>query len=251
MVDPCESAKLPFCRFYVLWLINQLDLLRSTSAILQHFPTNFRQLTAPIRALIVPLMTEGSHQVPKQVRAVAIDLFASLHLTAGKAQIPQGWAADMRGALLGLRQAFEAASVDGWLQSERLPVSLSVEDRELTDLAGSPDLAASAKYPSDPASRLPIAFDHLEGWCEVIIAFLRYVFVSHLTRCCMLTSIRRTSSRAVPVPIGQITQVALRCLDLTQDTPVSYPRAMYADEEGAELSGRRIYLATTSCCSHR
>lgn len=56
--------------------------------------------------------------VPHEIRKLAAEVYAALHLTSGKAQSSQAWAADMREALGGLHECMRAAGADAWEEGE-------------------------------------------------------------------------------------------------------------------------------------
>ncbi|KAK8846849.1 hypothetical protein IAR55_005937 [Kwoniella newhampshirensis] len=159
-----------------------LHLLETIKAILAHSPANFRPSIPTLKPnllnLILRLPTPSRpihHTVPFEIRQIAAELVASLHLTAGKAQSPASWGSEMKEALGGVGRALGGIVGDAW---EEEPVRINPPVAP----SGLPDL------PLDPITRLPISLDWLEGYVEVIRSLLRF-----------------PTGRPVPVPIAQIT----------------------------------------------
>ncbi|WRT64888.1 uncharacterized protein IL334_001824 [Kwoniella shivajii] len=176
-----------------------LDLLSTLRVLLLHSPAAFRPLLPTLKpslynlVLQIPTPSRPYPSTPSEIRRLASDLIASLHVTAGKAQSPQSWGIEIKEDLGGFGRAMSAITVDAW---EEEPVKAQ------------PPTASSAlpELPIDPMSRLPVALDWIEGFSEAILALLRF-----------------PTARPVPVPMAQIVSAGLRCVSLTLDTPtVSY-----------------------------
>ncbi|KAI9635362.1 uncharacterized protein MKK02DRAFT_44049 [Dioszegia hungarica] len=154
------------------------DLLQTTRLILVHAPAAFRPAVNTLRALLLPLIVYQSSSVHSDIRDSAISLLTILYHTQGKAQVAQGWRAEMGDGLLGVGACLDAIVADGWQG-----------DARAAQTALPPGLAP---FPADTPSRLPVA---------------------------LIKPPSQTTSRPVPVPIAHIVRLAIRCLDLTLDTP--------------------------------
>lgn len=100
-------------------------------------PASFRPAVPSLRVHLLALLLQlpvispdaGSSQapavsvsVPHEIRTLAAEVYAALHLTSGKAQSSQAWAADMREALGGLHECIRAVGADAWEEGEWFPV---------------------------------------------------------------------------------------------------------------------------------
>lgn len=128
---------------------------------------------------------------PENVRFAAAQTLAVVHMAAGKASAPTGWGSDMRDALGGLAASLSAMTVDAW-------------EEEPPRANPPPPPASLPAFPVDPADRVAATLAAVEGYTEMALAML-----------CT------TSARPVPIPLAQIVSAALRCLNLTFDTPVA------------------------------
>ena len=99
-------------------LKGQHDLLRTTRLILVHAPAAFRPAVNTLRALLLPLIVYQSSSVHSDIRDSAISLLTILYHTQGKAQVAQGWRAEMGDGLLGVGACLDAIVADGWQGGE-------------------------------------------------------------------------------------------------------------------------------------
>lgn len=176
----------------------QLDILDSIQSLLLHSPANFRPSTATLKPilltllLLIPTSTSPKPSIPSEICIASAKLLACCHVTAGKAQSPMSWAADMKDLLGGIGKAAAGITADAW---EADPVAVN-----------SPPSPNTPELPIDPLQRVPVALDWLEGLTEAVLEMLRF-----------------PTSRPVQVPVAGIVSAGLRFLSLTLDTPtVSY-----------------------------
>ncbi|XAO27914.1 hypothetical protein I312_106778 [Cryptococcus bacillisporus CA1280] len=175
-----------------------LDILDSIQSLLLHSPANFRPSTATLKPilltllLLIPTSTSPKLSIPSEIRIASAKLLACCHVTAGKAQSPMSWAADMKDLLGGIGKAAAGITADAW---EADPVAVN-----------SPPSPNTPELPIDPLQRVPVALDWLEGLTEAVLEMLRF-----------------PTGRPVQVPVAGIVSAGLRFLSLTLDTPtVSY-----------------------------
>lgn len=175
-----------------------LDILNSIQFILLHSPANFRPSTATLKpillalALLIPTPTSPNPSIPAEIRTASAKLLACCHVTAGKAQSPASWAADMKDLLGGIGKAAVGITTDAW---EADPVAVNP-----------PPSPNTPELPIDPLQRVPVSLDWLEGLTEAVLEMLRF-----------------PTNRPVQVPVAGIVSAGLRFLSLTLDTPtVSY-----------------------------
>ncbi|KAK4684195.1 hypothetical protein P7C73_g6003, partial [Tremellales sp. Uapishka_1] len=165
-----------------------LSTLQALLILIPHSPAPFRPLIQSLKPHLVQIIL-GLVATPREVRDEATDVLACLHLTLGKAASGQGWGNDMKEALAGVGGAISGICGDGFQED---PIRVQPP----------PLVSSHPLLPQDPAVRLPLAVDFLEGWTELALALLRF-----------------PTSRPVPVPIAQLVSAGLRCLSLTLDTP--------------------------------
>ena len=186
--------------------------MNDTREILQSSPAPFRPVVPSLRPLLQSIILNTPYSPalsstpssanqattlnsPLTVKVTAADLLASLHLTSGKAQASQAWAADMSFALGSIDHAMEGIIREGWLEvSQRFPSP-----------QGAPPVGLPA-LPLDTSARLNAALDIQEGGVEILLGLLR-------------GSSRRPVP--VPVPLSSIVHSSLRMLNLTLETPVA------------------------------
>ncbi|KGB80224.3 hypothetical protein CNBG_6062 [Cryptococcus deuterogattii R265] len=175
-----------------------LDILHSIQSLLLHSPANFRPSTATLKPilltllLLIPTSASPNPSIPSEIRAASAKLLACCHVTAGKAQSPMSWAADMKDLLGGIGKAAAGITADAW---EADPVAVNP-----------PPSPNTPELPIDPLQRVPVALDWLEGLTEAVLEMLRF-----------------PTGRPVQVPVAGIVSAGLRFLSLTLDTPtVSY-----------------------------
>nr|XP_018265574.1 uncharacterized protein I303_01944 [Kwoniella dejecticola CBS 10117]OBR87732.1 hypothetical protein I303_01944 [Kwoniella dejecticola CBS 10117] len=157
------------------------ELLSTLKKLIVHSPAPFRPLLPALKPslfnliLQIPTPTNPYPSIPDEIRRSASEVIACLHVTAGKAQSPQSWGAEIKEALGGFGKALNGITTDAW---EEEPVKVQ------------PPNASSAlpELPVESSTRLPVCLDWAEGFTEVILALLRY-----------------PTARPVPVPIAQIT----------------------------------------------
>lgn len=107
----------------------QVTLLNALYSVINHSPSPFRPSTPSLRTLlqqlIVPLSNGGdgvkqfvSHSL--EVREVAADVLASLHLTNGKAQIPSSWSSEIKSAIGGIGMAMNGIVSEGFVEGKSM-----------------------------------------------------------------------------------------------------------------------------------
>lgn len=101
-------------------LMKQYEILQSTRLILIHSPAAFRPAINTLRSTLLPLIVYNGSVISSEVRDAAIRLLTSLYHTQGKAQVAQGWRAEMGDAMQGIGASLDAIVVDGW-QAGELP----------------------------------------------------------------------------------------------------------------------------------
>ena len=128
-----------------------------------------------------------------EIKELASDCLASLHLTNGKAQIPTSWSSEIKTALGGIGMALNGIVGDGWSEGEFRPTGNA--DWVDTYRIVPPSAPSGFVLPMDAVERLPLALAHLDGWAESVLALLRYAHlmlsvankaeqqVSHLEAC--------------------------------------------------------------------
>lgn len=114
--------------------------------------------------------------------------------------------------------------------------------------------AAPAGYvlPSDPAERLPLALEHLDGWVEAVLALLRYVI-------CLETTPRARDAGLISGQIPHIKTCAGphcsdRCCRTTMPEPHSRHSCQYPivpEQQQLTFADSTLHLAFTPsqpCC---
>lgn len=188
-------------------------------------PAPFRPTVPSIRASLtaIVLRTPG-HEATDAIRISAAETIAVLHLTGGKAAAPAAWGTEMRDTLGGISSSIFALSADAW-------------EEEPSRAAPLPPPASLPSFPQDPNERIPAALSALEGYTEVALALLGM-----------------STARPVPVPVAQLVSTALRCLNLTLDTPVAahispqHHAALVSTLPQLWTSGILILAATIAAC---
>ncbi|KIR51254.1 hypothetical protein I315_06296 [Cryptococcus gattii Ru294] len=143
-----------------------LDILDSIQSLLLHSPANFRPSTATLKPilltllLLIPTSISPNPSIPSEIRTASAKLLACCHVTAGKAQSPVSWAADMKDLLGGIGKAAAGITADAW---EADPVAVN-----------SPPSPNTPELPIDPLQRVPVALDWLEGLTEAVLEMLRF-----------------------------------------------------------------------------
>jgi hypothetical protein len=143
-----------------------------------HAPATFRPAVNTLRALLLPLIVYQSSSVHSDIRDSAISLLTILYHTQGKAQVAQGWRAEMGDGLLGVGACLDAIVADGWQGGELLRESRSNRAHPIDSRAAQTALPPGlAPFPADTPSRLPVALYALEGYTEMILTLLGFVLI--------------------------------------------------------------------------
>ena len=162
---------------------HQSSLLAALYSIINHSPAPFRASVPILRPLLQSLIVPTSSNTPMEIteiKKLASDCLASLHLTNGKAQIPTSWSSEIKTALGGIGMALNGIVGEGWSEGD----SRATGNADWVDTYRivPPSAPSGFVLPMDAVERLPIALAHLDGWAESVLALLRYV--SHTRRQC-------------------------------------------------------------------
>ncbi|KAL7418589.1 hypothetical protein Q5752_007047 [Cryptotrichosporon argae] len=167
-----------------------LATLETMHALLVLHPAPFAPLVPALRASLLALLSlTGPSARPHALDRPAADVLAALHGTRGRSSLAVNWAGGAREALGGLAAGLSAITADAWVEDPFEPV---------------PPPAVVPQPPVDPMERSAVGLDWLEGWTEVVLALLRV-----------------QTNRPLPVPVSALIAAALRCLNLSLDTPTT------------------------------
>lgn len=137
------------------------------------------------------LRVPPNDNAPEQIRTSAAETLALLHLCVGKAAAPAAWGSEMKESLGGIAASITALAAEAW-------------EEEPPRAAPLPPPASLPAFTADSVVRVSSAIQAIEGYTEIILSLLRL-----------------STARPVPVPLAQIVSTGLRLLNLTLDTPMA------------------------------